>query len=79
MKTISMGVFIILLCCLWGVAFAGGTAGFPVSCTIPVIPGVNVPLLVDEREETKEIIRQDTQAASVTVAQQVVVQTFYAR
>ncbi|MFH1458669.1 MAG: hypothetical protein ABIG31_05890 [Candidatus Omnitrophota bacterium] len=83
MKKIYL-VALLMLCCLFKLAFASDTTSFAVSCTIPAIPGVNAPLLEQEQvqssPETQEIIRQDAQVASASVASmQLVVKTYYAR
>jgi hypothetical protein len=89
MRKIVWGVFIMVLC-LGGAAFAGDTQSLPVSCTIPAIPGVNVPLIVQEREEpvklqakeesARELVQQDSRSPGASIQMQLVrVQTFYAR
>ncbi len=42
--TIRLILGVILACCLAGEAFAEQRISIPVSCTIPAIPGLNVPL-----------------------------------
>ena len=92
MKRILWGVFIMVFG-LAGLALAGDTQSFPVSCTVPAIPGVNVPLLFQEKEEAlppqaqakeeigQEMVRQDSGASSAVGAlvSTVMVQTYYAR
>lgn len=80
MKRISPVALMILLCSL-DIAFAGGNASFSVSCTIPAIPGVNTPLLVQEQVQLRpeEIIQQETQVSGTSSESQVLVKTFYAR
>lgn len=42
--TISLILVMVLACCLLGEVFAEQRINIPVSCTIPAIPGLNVPL-----------------------------------
>jgi hypothetical protein len=72
---------------------AGDTASFAVSCTIPAIPGVNVPLLEQEQlksksdvtveeknqEEPQEVIQQNQTTQVNNPDSQVIVKTLYAR
>jgi hypothetical protein len=86
MKRVSI-IALIFLLVLLDLANAGDTASFAVSCTIPVIPGVNTPLLLEEEkiqvrdtaEQQQEIIQQSSQAISTNAESQVIVKTFYAR
>lgn len=43
---------LIIIALLSGPALAGDTYSFKVSCTIPAIPGVNAPLLEEEKLNT---------------------------
>ena len=51
-RMISMLGLIIWLC-LANLVFAGDNLSIPISCTIPAIPGVNVPLIEEETFKTK--------------------------
>jgi hypothetical protein len=93
MKEYILGVLIMAFC-LGGLAYAGDSSSLAVSCTIPIIPGVNAPLLEQEQlqssaerenkepisEESQEIIQQDSKATVASTSHpQVLVKTFYAR
>lgn len=72
-------------------SFAGNNASFPVSCTLPAIPGINVPLLekedirnvpevsrqVNTDTKTPEIIQQDTHTSGS--GDKVILKTLYER
>ena len=76
-------IFIFVFCCVTPVALAGDSASLPVSCTIPAIPGVNVPLLEKEQiqvvPESEELIQQQTEENTSVTSEQLLVKTYYAR
>jgi len=92
LKNIGLALFICLFLFL-GLAYAGDSQTFAVSCTIPALPGVNAPLLKQEQlksnseagpldktsDPAQEIIQQDSQPDTPNGASQVLVETFYAR
>jgi len=52
---IGLFVLTVIFACATGTAFAGNTSyGIMVSCTIPAIPGVNVPLAKEDSTVTQD-------------------------
>ena len=49
---------LIILLSLANVVFAGDSLSLSISCTIPVIPGVNAPLIEQETSKTVETAAQ---------------------
>lgn len=54
-KTSTFVLVLIVLAFLFtNVALAGDSLSFSISCTIPAIPGVNAPLIEEEKTQAKQ-------------------------
>lgn len=65
-KISGSAIVTVMLLVLTGLAFAGDSGSFYVSCTIPLIPGVNAPLIEEETVKTQKdtTVQQNTEPQS---------------
>jgi len=50
-KIKKMAIISVMIFCIVGEVFAGDSVYIAISCTIPAIPGINVPIISEEMNE----------------------------
>ncbi|HTZ11239.1 MAG TPA: hypothetical protein VMD04_02520 [Candidatus Margulisiibacteriota bacterium] len=65
-------VILMFILCLVDLAMAGDNAAFGVSCSIPLVPGLNAPL-----DAKTELIQEDASSAKLTQASNSITTIYY--